>query len=87
MLEVKILCQCIFNDLMMVVPLWKSTRVYTCLVGQYSGISSLISGRMVLCSVGVMLFHKSRWWTNPERAMGYTSGNSSLIAVGVPWFF
>ena len=55
MLEIKILCQCIFNDGGFFV---ESTRVSTCLVSQFS---YLISGRMMSCSVGVMLLQMSRW--------------------------
>ena len=46
-----------------------------------SSNSYIISGRMMICSVGVVLFHKSRWYTNAERAMGYISGNSSVMLL------
>ena len=49
------LCQCIFNDGGFFVEKYTCVHVFGVL------INSLISGRMMLYSVGVMLFHKSRW--------------------------
>ena len=55
LIEIKMLCQCIFND----GGTFVEKYTYVHMFGQL--VNSLISGLVMLFSVGVVLFHKSRW--------------------------